>query len=83
MVTIIRNGMVHLEELQVILDNRLYRVTGTPTVREDKYAMVEVLRPETMHGHKDRVRFAHWARITSAKRRDEVREASLRARKGE
>ena len=74
---IIRNGKINLEELRTTVDGKAYRVTGSPTVDADKYAMVEVYRPETMHGYRDRVRFAHWARVVSPKRREIVRQRAL------
>ena len=74
---IVRNGNFRLEELRVVVDNREYRVTGSPSIAEDKYALVEIFRLETMHGRKDRVRFGHWSRITSPKRREVVRQAAL------
>lgn len=52
-------------------------MTSSPDIASDKYSMVEIYRAETMHEHKDRVRFAHWARITSTKRRSQVRAACL------
>lgn len=79
---ILRNGTTRLEELHVTLEGRGYRVTGFPTVAADKYAMVEVFRAETMHGWRDRVRFGHWARVTSTKRKALVREAALQRPEG-
>lgn len=74
---IIRNG-VELEQFTLTYDGKLYRVTGSPTIAADKYALVEVKRPETMHGRGDRVRFSHWARLVTSKRRDLIREEAIR-----
>ncbi len=78
---ILRNDTVRMEQRQIALAGHLYRVTGSPSIAGDKYAMVEVLRPETMHGHGDRVRFSHWARVPHGKRRDAVRLAVIETSK--
>jgi hypothetical protein len=74
---LVRNGVPY-EQLLVRVDGRHYRVTGTPDVAHDAACAVDVLREETLHGRRDRVRFEHWARIHGARRKRAVIEAALR-----